>query len=343
MATLKELSERTGYSPATISRILTGDTTLSVTAEVRKKVLEEAGRSNYSQTKSRRGRTPKIVLRVGMAERLTPAQQLNDPYYLYLGNYVRQGCIDRRYACVPLESRGERFALPREEALDGIVAIGRFSTAQIESLAALHPNVVFVDSSPFESRFDSVVPSYELGISLALEHLAQLGHRQLGFVGPVTLPDDRRQSAPEVRRELFLRLTAARCPGVQPLMLDCPMRVDATAAAWREHLRAGRPLPSAVLCANEENALGTLNALREEGLSVPGTLSVVSFNDTPRSALISPSLTSISINTQEMASAALRLLAERAPIGDRPAARSLPLKVIVPPSLVIRESTAQAR
>ena len=162
MATLKELSQRTGYSTATISRVLNGDQTLSVTEEVRRRILEEAGKTNYNETRSRRGRTPKSVLRVGVAEMLTPAQQLNDPYYLYLGNYVKQGCLDKKYACIHLESRGESFVLPRGEKLDGIVAIGLFSTAQIESLTNLNPNIVFVDSSPFESRFDSVVLGYEL-------------------------------------------------------------------------------------------------------------------------------------------------------------------------------------
>ena len=82
MATLKELSERTGYAPATISRILTGDPSLAVSPEARKKVLEEAGRLNYAATKSRRGRAPKTLMRAAAAERLTPEQQLEDPFYL---------------------------------------------------------------------------------------------------------------------------------------------------------------------------------------------------------------------------------------------------------------------
>ena len=48
MATLKEISQRTGYSPATISRILTGDPALAVSDEARKRVLEEAGKLNYA-------------------------------------------------------------------------------------------------------------------------------------------------------------------------------------------------------------------------------------------------------------------------------------------------------
>ena len=49
MATLRELAERTGYSAATISRILSGDPALSVSMEARRKVLEEAGRLNISR------------------------------------------------------------------------------------------------------------------------------------------------------------------------------------------------------------------------------------------------------------------------------------------------------
>lgn len=342
MATLKELADRTGYSPATISRILTGDPSLSVTPEARRKVLEEAGRLNYNSTRSRRGRTPKGVLRVGVAEMLTPAQQLDDPYYLYLSGFVRQGCLDKKYTCLPLESRGEGFLPPEGEGLDGIVAIGLFTPGQIESLSALCSNVVFVDSSPFESRFDSVVLGYELGISLALEHLTGLGHRNIGFVGPAYKLDDRRQRAPEVRRGLFLRLMEARGLLERALLVDCPMEAEAAAQAVRALLDRETPRPTALLCANEESALGALRALGEKGLPVPGELSVVSFNDTPRSALVDPPLTSVSTHVEEMARTALRLLGERAVLPGREPVRTLPLKVVVPPSLVVRSSSGPA-
>lgn len=341
MATLKELSDRTGYSQATISRILNGDQSLAVTPEARRKVLEEAGRMNYTENRSRRGRTPKTVLRVGVAEMLTPAQQLDDPYYLYLSNFVRQGCLEKRYACIPLEGREERFYPPEGEKLDGIVAIGLFSTAQIESLAAISSNVVFLDSSPFESRFDSVVLSYELGISLALEHLLQLGHRKIGFIGPAYKLDDRRQKAPEVRRESFLRQMGEKGLLEERFLLDAPMEVEATVRRVQESL--GGELPTAFLCANEENAVGALRALTAAGYSVPGDVSVISFNDTPRSALVDPPLTSVSTHVDEMAYTALRLLGERAVLPDKGPARTIPLKVMVPPSLVIRASTKTPR
>lgn len=340
MATLKELADRTGYSVATISRILTGDPALSVTPEARRKVLEEAGRLNYTATRSRRGRSPKGVLRIGVAEMLTPAKQLDDPYYLYLSGFVRQACMDKKYTCLTLERRGEGFLPPSGERLDGIIAIGLFTPAQIEMLAAMTPNVVFLDSSPFESRFDSVVLGYELGIALAVEHLTDLGHRQIGFIGPMYKLDDRRQKALEVRRELFLDRMETLGLLDRTLLLDCPMEAEAAARAVGAFLQTGADLPTAFLCANEESAIGALRAMRDAGLSVPGDLSLVSFNDTPRSALMDPPLTSVSTHVEEMSRTALRLLSERAYTGGREPVRTLPLKVVVPPSLVVRESSA---
>lgn len=273
---------------------------------------------------------------------LTPVQQLDDPYYLYLSNFLRQNCLDRKYTCIPLESRGEGFLAP-EEKLDGVVAIGLFTPAQIDSLAALSPNLVFLDSSPFESRFDSVVLGYELGISLALDHLTELGHTRIGFIGPVYKLDDRRQRALEVRHQLFERQAEQRGLLDLGLMLDCPMEAQAAAGRWGSFYPLERPSLPLSCGANEEGAVGALLALREAGLSVPGDLSVVSFNDTPRSALVDPPLTSVSTHVEEMARAALRLLGERASIGGREPIRTLPLKLVVPPTLTVRESTGPVR
>ena len=284
MATLKEISQRTGYSPATISRILSGDPQLSVTPEARRKVLEEAGRLNYTQTKSRRGRTPKGVLRVGIAEMLSPVQQLDDPYYLYLSGFVRQRCLDKRYTAVPLENRGNEFVVPTGgEKLDGIVAIGLFEPDQIRSLAGLCPNLVFVDSSPRESQHDSVVLNYSL--------------------------------------------------------LECPMQTDEAALAVEQFLARGGDRPTAFIAANEEVAIGAVRAMRELNISVPEQISVVSFNNTPRSALLDPPLTSISAHVEQMAATALDLLRTRVPLPGREAERTLPLKVVVPPTMIERKST----
>ncbi|MFI3312446.1 MAG: LacI family DNA-binding transcriptional regulator [Eubacteriales bacterium] len=343
MATLKELAESTGYAQATISRILSGDPSLTVSPETRKLVLEEAGRLNYTATRSRRGRTPKGLLRIGMAEMLTPTQQLEDPYYLYLSGFVRQTCLDKKFTCIPLNQQGEQFSPPEGDKLDGIVAIGIFSPTMVQSLESICPNVVFLDSSPQESQFDAVVLNYSLGISLALEHLFALNHREIGFVGPTFKLDDRRQRALEVRKQLFLQQMTKAELLQEDYLLDCPMSAESAATAVTDFLQTHKNCPTAFLCANEESAIGTVRALISHGKQVPQDVSVVSFNDTPRSALVEPPLTSVSAHVEEMARTALRLLAERSSVGGADPVRALPLKVVVPPSLTVRTTADKAK
>lgn len=347
MSTLKELSEKTGYSSATISRILNGDPTLSVTEETRRIVLEEAGRMNYIATRSKRGRTLKKTFRVAVAEERTPVEQLDDPYYLYLSNYIRQGCQDKNYTYIPLERRGDTFSSRGADNLNGVVAIGMFTPAQVDQLSTLSSNVVFVDTSPMESLFDSVVPGYELGIALAVEHLLELKHRRIGFIGPEFTHNSRRQMVPEVRRQTYVQIMKTQNIFDPKLLVECStnrlMEVEPAKEAMRDFLKSGIPLPTALICVNEECAIGAAAVLKENGISIPADISIISFNDTPRSALVDPPLTSISAHVEEMSRVALRLLAERARIGDSEPVRTRPLKVIVPPSLVIRESTCAAK
>lgn len=145
--------------------------------------------------------------------------------------------------------------------------------------------------------------------------------------------------APEVRRQLFAQQIAARGLDCRGWLLDCPMETEAAARAVGERLSGGGSRPTALLAANEETAIGVIRALRLAGLDAPKDLSVVSFNDTPRSALVEPPLTSVSAHVEEMARTALRLLRERVALPGREPERTVPLKVVVSSSLTVRSST----
>lgn len=336
MATLKELAAYTNLSIATISRILNNDPTMAASEETRRRVLEAAGTLGYKKhSKSKAS----AALRFGVAEMLSPAEQLEDPFYLYLKNFVAQECLERKIDLIPLQREGENFAYPYPLPLNGIIAIGIFTKNQIESLHQLCDTLIFLDSSPDEARSDSVVINYRLGIEQALEHLFALGHRQIGFVGPADKLDDWKQPAPEVRRQLFIHFMSARNDYDSSFLIDVPTNAAQTEHAVAEYLRQGRPLPTAFLTANEENAIGTVRALKAAGLSIPGDVSIISFNDTPLSELMDPPLTSISTRVQEMSRLAVHLLAERA--SSEGFNRDIPVKMIVPPTLVVRASTAK--
>lgn len=332
MATLRELAEDTGFSITTISRVLNDDPTMNVTDATRAAILEAAGRLHYrAAARPRRGRGGRPKLRFALAEMLSPAEQLTDPYYLYLRTYAEQHCRDLGCALERIDAAPD--APAPAERIDGILAVGIFSAEQIERLAALSGNTVFLDSSPDELRFDSVVLDFRLGIEQALDYLTGLGHRRIGFLGPDRRLDQRKRPAPEVRRQYYcayMQRAGLYDPG---LLLETAMDAAAARAAVRA-LCGGAAVPTALLAANEEVAIGAVRALRESGRRVPRDVSVISFNDTPRSALTDPPLTSISTHVEVMAQTAVELLTRRAAA----AAGSLPLKIVVPPTLIRRES-----
>jgi DNA-binding LacI/PurR family transcriptional regulator len=112
-------------------------------------------------------------------------------------------------------------------------------------------------------------------------------------------------------------------------------------AAWdsRSGYQAGRQLAAdrgvtAVLCGNDDLALGVMRAMLETGRTVPGEVSVVGFDDTPQSAYFVPALTTVRLDFTELGRAAFALLHER--MGGQAAEAAQPR-----PQLIVRESSGR--
>ena len=334
MATLRELADCTGFSITTISRVLNDDPTMGVSDSTRATILEAAGRLHYQST-SRRAKalqTPPLLLAV--AEMLSPVEQLSDPYYLYLKNYAEQHCRDLGYAITHLVEQPDGYQLDASGKVDGILAIGIFSGDQINDLAKISQNIVFLDSSPDELHFDSVVLDFKLGIEQAVDYLLSKGHREIGFIGPFGKLDQLKRPAPEVRRQYFTQYMQGKGLFDRTLLLESPMTAVGARGALTDYILSGKRLPTAIIAANEEVAIGTVHAVRKAGLSIPRDLSIISFNDTALSALTDPPLTSISTHVEAMSTIAVDFLVRRCTeSSDFP-----PMKVVVSPSLAERES-----
>ena len=94
-------------------------------------------------------------------------------------------------------------------------------------------------------------------------------------------------------------------------------------------------LPSAFFIGNDSMCIGALKALFESGIKVPKHLSLVGYNDISSSEYTSPALTTIKVYTELMGEKALELLI------DRLKGRDIPLKIITPTKLIIRDSVTK--
>lgn len=339
MATLKDLSQYTGFSIATISRILNHDPSMSASEETRQKVLQAAEALNYAATKSRKGRSLKTSLHVGVA--LSGPDADRELYEMLWREAIEQTCQEMKVGW--FEIRFDQ-AEPREDderPCDGILAVGRFQPAQINWLSHRCEHVVFVDDAPDDLHADAVVVNCRAGMTQAVEYLESFGHERIGYIGP-----SRSVRSGGMTDALYaLYMDAMRAHGLEHGVwtLAAPVDRHDTRCVLGEYMKRSRSLPTALLAATEENAAGVLDALREKGYVVPRDISIMAFSGVVQSRLDELALTGIHPQAEAMCKAALRLVGERTPGHAFPVTRSSPKTVLLPPVLVRRQSVTGSR
>jgi LacI family transcriptional regulator, repressor for deo operon, udp, cdd, tsx, nupC, and nupG len=169
---------------------------------------------------------------------------------------------------------------------------------------------------------------------LAVSHLVALGHRRIGFIsGPSRFTPVQRKI--DGYRAAMERLVGSTGPELDALISLSLFGVEGGDAASTKLLDAGA---TAIISGSDLMALGAVRAARRRGLSVPGDLSVVGFDDSPLTAFTDPPLTTLRQPVGPMAVAAVRALVDE--INGHAAPRS---EYVFRPELVVRGSTAAVR
>jgi len=194
------------------------------------------------------------------------------------------------------------------------------------------PAVAVAGHRKFEG-LTNVVLDQRRGAELALRHLIQLGHRRIAFMrggSHSSDADDRWQCLMAVARELNLEVPPE-------LTVQLKLRISTPELGFvpvNELLDRGADF-TAVVCYNDEAAIGAIRAFADHGLRVPQDVSVVGFDDIQSAAFHNPSLTTIRQPLNQMGVVAARILLQR--IRGQ---ATFPDSVPILPELVIRESTA---
>jgi LacI family transcriptional regulator len=181
---------------------------------------------------------------------------------------------------------------------DGIVIVTPYAT----SFSTAAP-VVAVDPNNESPDCPSVISTNHAGALAAMEYLIGLGHRRIGFVGG--RPD--LQSAKRRLRGYLDALAQAGIPPEQALIEEGDFTTDMGRLCAQRLLSLPEP-PTAIFAANDQSAIGTMEAVREAGLRIPGDLSVVGFDNIPESAYINPSLTTVDQFIDRLGSVATEML-----------------------------------
>lgn len=298
--TIVDVSRQAGVSTKTVSRVFNDEP--HVTDDVKRRVKAAAKALNYHPNMLARALVQRRSHLIGLVyENPSPS------YVVDLQMGVLHRLRDERYRLVVIpissvaEREGEVVALLRSAALDGVVLAPPASDSVriLEDLAAARIRCAriaptrLVDTAP-SNLIDDVTAAREIAT-----HLIELGHRDIAII-----KGDPTHASAEAR--LIGYSQAFHAAGL-PIRLD---RIEqgmfthdsGYAAAVRLLARSDRP--TAILAQNDDMAVGALIAAREAGLSVPGDLSIVGFDDSEVARIAWPAITTVRQPVFEMAVAA---------------------------------------
>jgi DNA-binding LacI/PurR family transcriptional regulator len=325
---LDDVATEVGVSPATVSLVLRGIAGPSVAT--RERVLAAAARLGYrpdraaSALASRRSRTVGVLIDISNAYQARLVLDLYDAaersgYSLILST-IRRSHDEGRAIETLLDSRCEALVLFGPEG----------SKRSLNELGNTLPVVVVGRAVPAAS-VDVVRTADDDGISAAVHHLAELGHRRIAYVGGPrgTVATLRRTGYETAMREVGLADFVEVVNGGDG-------ESDGVRAA--ESIVNRGPRPSALITFNDRCAFGLIDALTRAGIEVPTAVSVIGFDDSPEAALLQISLTTVAQDTRALAENAMTSLVERLDLG-----RTSRREVIVAPHLVVRGTTSAYR
>lgn len=328
--TLAEVAKVAGVSLMTASRAINNRP--GVSPEKREDILRIADEMGYVVNRAAQklsGARTRIIAVV--AELHTP---FTSDLVLGMGAVARAADYEMLVYSLPVCDRrppGSILDLLRQIA-DGVIVILPYESDYLESVVSAHIPVVTIEQG-IESAFPSVTADNYQGGRSALQHLIELGHRRIAFISG----NDRLTSARDRRRAYRDVLAQARLPYDPDLEVtgDFSRKSGFEAA---NKLLALPDRPTAIFAANDISAYGAIAAIREAGLSVPGDISVVGFDDIPIASQLHPQLTTVRQPLQQMARASVNLLLALVAGLDAPSEQ-----IVLPTQLIVRESTVALR
>ena len=328
-----DIARRANVSTATVSRTL--NQSGAVRPETARKVWRAAAALNYYPNSHARtlvsGRSRLLGLIVS---------DITNPFFPELVHSFETLATQHQYDLILTSTSYQTARMTwcvrrmLERKVDGLaIMTSEMDLGLIKELARRGVPLVFMDVGRVGPRMSHVLIDYAHGIRQAVDHVAGLGHKRIGFItGPLELHSAR------TRRQAFL--DGLRANGIRPdprLIREGTHTAEGGQQAMTALLRGGR-MPTAVVCSNDWTAIGALHAIDAAGLRVPADVSLVGFDDIPLASYTSPPLSSVRMSAGDVGSTAFDALF-RLIGGDR-----LEGDVYqVPTTLVVRNSTSRPR
>ena len=330
--TLAELAKHLNLTKGTVSAVLNDSPyAKSIPKHTKDRIFNAARELNYRPDFFASTLRRKRTFTVGVI-----AEEIGDPYGSMLISGIESALRERHYFFLTVIHRHDPKLLQqysdmlRARGVEGIVTVDT-KLGKAPSL----PTVAIAGYQSFPS-VTNIVLDHKKAAEVALHHLYELGHREIGVIRGQAFSSDsarRWQAITETAAELNLQIN----PEATVELLDNDPSPLPGFRAAKELISRGVNF-TALFAYNDISCIGAIRAFREHGIRVPEDVSVIGFDDIREAAYQHPSLTTVRQPLREMGELAGNTIVDR--IEGR---KDCPAEIAISPELVVRESTAAVR
>ncbi|UCD53181.1 MAG: LacI family DNA-binding transcriptional regulator [Phycisphaerales bacterium] len=330
--TLKAIAKQLGVSVTTVSRALNGKAEIyGISKKTEEAVLRAAKKLRFSPDPVARGLRLNQTLSIGL---LIP--DIANPYFAEIAKNVEMAARRAAYSVILCDSQEstdlevESLALLRGRKVDGLVIapVGQ-SARHLEELQDGGLPVVVIDRHFPRLKLPYVVSDNYKGALDATNHLIERGHRTIACVQGLARTSPNRDRVRGYQASLKKHGIAA----------DASLVVGSGFGEENGYVHAKLLLTkkrgiTAILALSNLIALGILRALSEDGLKVPGDISIICFDDQPYCAYLNTPMTTVDQDNEQMGQIAVRLLLEQIQSPGKPGGEG----IMLPTRLIERAS-----
>ena len=333
--TLKEISNMVGVSVSTVSRVLNDEH--FGTEEVRNKVWEAVRKTGYVPNSAAQNlrkhiknipetKTKTIICLFGRIK-----NPVENPYFEHVARAIEHQALQLGYVTASTFSvldTNDTGVLEKILSFkpDGVVILGLLNEKMRFLIKKHFRNVCYTGQNVLQDEWDQVICDGFIAAQTAVRHLINVGHRKIAYVGE-TQKESHYEAYCETLKESGIVVDNS-------LVSRCEQTSEGGYKGIDSVLdRSSIDLPSAIFCSNDIVAIGAIRKLVEGGYKIPRDFSVISIDNINLAQYTRPMLTTVSVPMEELGSATAKLLIDRIEKGHK-----LPIKMILPSKLIIRES-----
>lgn len=304
--TIKDLAKLTNTSPATVSLALNGKAGVSGTT--RERIIKAAEENGYILPKRTAALPSSIIRLVAVSKPNTSGiHNFRTTFFAEIINYIQTRCSELNYSMIYSMVSHSDFLqsilnLETIQPSCGIIVLGTYlESSEVPLLQQLPVPFVLLDRNCTIHNLNSVSINNFSGAYLAVEKLISCGHTRIGYISSspnVYNLEERRSGFLSALRTHDLSLAPQDIIPTNSYSSDGIQRLKAA-------LSDRSDIPTAFFCENDYTALSLVSALIQLGYSVPGDVSVIGFDDVPECSLTTPPLSTVHVDRQALATAAV--------------------------------------